>query len=385
MKLGRTKYIVNPNFSTSQLRPPNEVDQIDECKTLTPKHPMQIFVSEYLTSGLCDNEQLSATLLHEGTAMLQAVLEDVNRIPDCKTITTLDHRIANNLTIAGEYHLAHSPLQAETDFHKLVNQADAVFVIAPETNGILKQQKQIVDATKEKWLGCSTSAIELCADKLALANHLQTNNIPTIPTSSLNWETNDLTNEFPIVIKPRDGAGSENMFLIKNHSDWLHTKKLINHTNQATSFIWQPYIAGTVVSIAMLANESQLFPLALQQISDDGRFQYQGGVIPFLSAQSEAISSLVNNASATIEGLNGYVGFDIILPANKSDQPIIVEINPRLTTSYIGYQALTDENLMEHILFPERFSNQICWNKNRIHFDSNGNRQIERINHQVEL
>ena len=49
-------------------------------------------------------------------------------------------------------------------------------------------------------------------------------------------------------------------------------------------------------------------------------------------------------------------------------ESLLVEINPRLTTSYIGYRKLTNENLMEHILFPERFPKPILWKDQTVQF-----------------
>jgi hypothetical protein len=45
--------------------------------------------------------------------------------------------------------------------------------------------------------------------------------------------------------------------------------------------------------------------------------------------------------------LTGYVGVDVILGV-ESDQ--VIEINPRLTTSYVGLRALAADNLMDLLL-----------------------------------
>ena len=51
---------------------------------------------------------------------------------------------------------------------------------------------------------------------------------------------------------------------------------------------------------------------------------------------------------------------------------MIVEFNPRLTTSYVGYREIIDQNLAERILFPERFDTAIETNGRRIEFDTSG-------------
>ena len=47
-------------------------------------------------------------------------------------------------------------------------------------------------------------------------------------------------------------------------------------------------------------------------------------------------------------GLSGYVGVDVVLGNDGRDWAI--EINPRLTTSYVGLRALAGFNLAEAML-----------------------------------
>jgi predicted ATP-grasp superfamily ATP-dependent carboligase len=47
-------------------------------------------------------------------------------------------------------------------------------------------------------------------------------------------------------------------------------------------------------------------------------------------------------ACRAIPGLAGYVGVDLILTPGG---PLVVELNPRLTTSYLGLRAATRRNL----------------------------------------
>lgn len=342
---------------------------------------MQIFVSEYFTSGACCNNEFSSSLFREGTAMLQAVLEDCARLPNVEIVTTLDHRVASQfdfsrISASVKYHLVQTSFEEKELFQKLAHTADALFVIAPETGNTLADRKEIANTFDAKWIGCSTDAIQLCADKLALATYFEKQDIPTIPTFFLNWE-DDLQHSFPIVIKPRDGAGSQMMFLVQNSSNWIAAKKTYANSKENIKAIWQPYIAGTSVSIAILPEEQHVLPVTLQRFSKEIQFQYEGGTTPFFVDYHETLINLVQKATATISGLSGYVGFDLILPENEPHKPLIVEINPRLTTSYVGYRALTDDNLMKHILFPkpiipEQQPIPIRWKGQSVQFDSDG-------------
>ncbi|MCA9021743.1 MAG: ATP-grasp domain-containing protein, partial [Planctomycetaceae bacterium] len=62
-----------------------------------------------------------------------------------------------------------------------------------------------------------------------------------------------------------------------------------------------------------------------------------------------------------LPGLAGYVGFDILLPDDTPNEPVLVEINPRLTTSYTGYRRLTQDNLAARIIDVQTAFPRIQW------------------------
>ena len=67
-----------------------------------------------------------------------------------------------------------------------------------------------------------------------------------------------------------------------------------------------------------------------------------------------------------------YVGVDLIVPADEHAPPIVVEINPRLTTSYLGYRALAMDNLAERMLLGLS-QRPIEWRSGEVEFDAAGN------------
>jgi len=54
--------------------------------------------------------------------------------------------------------------------------------------------------------------------------------------------------------------------------------------------------------------------------------------------------------AAICTDLNGYVGIDVIVDTQNDNQITVVEINPRLTTSYAGLAEATGENPAELIM-----------------------------------
>ena len=104
---------------------------------------------------------------------------------------------------------------------------------------------------------------------------------------------------------------------------------------------------GTAASVAFLVGPGQCVPLmpAMQNLSEEGRFHYLGGQTLPVPLHDRAVR-LARSAIAGVRGLQGYVGVDLVLgTANDGSEDYAIEINPRLTTSYIGSRELCRDNL----------------------------------------
>jgi hypothetical protein len=304
--------------------------------------------------------------------MLQAILVDLRRIPDCDVVTTWDRRLGEFLLGQIESVVVDSLKDEADQFRRLASEADFSLVIAPEFDSILADRRRLIDETAGHWPGCTVEAIELCSDKWALFEHLNRHQIPTVPTSL--WDPSVLPSlsESPCVIKPRDGAGSSGIRVIEHPAD-IPTAIVSRKSDQ---HVIQPCIAGRAISVAVLCASHganvEIFPTAEQHLSHDGQFRYLGGRLPITTSADHEIEELVRQACHSLPGLNGYVGFDLILPDNAPQQPLIVEINPRLTTSYSGYRQLTDENLAVRMLHPDATRGPISWKSTSVEWMSAG-------------
>ncbi len=190
------------------------------------------------------------------------------------------------------------------------------------------------------------------------------------------------------VIKPRDGAGSWLTFRVRTDSpdEWQRAATAYAAAGVAHKALIQPFVAGRPLSVGCHCptnGEVEIFPIGQQRLSRD--FQYMGGSIPAsLPTRTEvAVHDLVRRACATIPGLCGHIGFDLLLPDADPTRPLIVEINPRLTTSYVGYRRLSASNLAArwiHNANPLNDANisprsltPLEWSPRRIEFDASGN------------
>ena len=85
-----------------------------------------------------------------------------------------------------------------------------------------------------------------------------------------------------------------------------------------------------------------------QRISDDGRLRYLGGELPLAAGLAERAKSLAERAlaalpaSSRLRGCRSGAG-----PRAGRQRGCVIEVNPRLTTSYVGLRAAARTNLAE--------------------------------------
>ena len=314
--------------------------------------------------------------------MLAAVTTDLAAVPGCRVVTTLDQRLKNSILGAPSGLIeidSISTADAErVAFERWVKQADATLVIAPETDGILASRVQLVLDLGGMSLNCLPATIELCGDKLRLASHFASHGIRAVPTRPLSVEGRVMPFdvEQAHVIKPLDGAGSWLTFGIRrgDRQAWDAALAEFAGAEMTHRAIVQPWIEGESLSVGCLCEEGgriEVLPIARQNLSGD-RFQYQGGQIPadIPEATRAAIVELVQSACASVPGLRGYVGIDLIVTLADPQSPMIMEINPRLTTSYAGYRQLCLDNLAKCMLQGQPAP--LRWKSATVHFLSDG-------------
>lgn len=298
---------------------------------------MQIAVVEVVAAGMLGCEP-PTSLLREGLAMWRGLVTDLCAVPGISVDTVLVRRWQEHRPDADALHawLIDDVAEAALCIDSAIAESDAAILIAPETDGLLSQLVSRLSVSQRRFLS-SPAAIDLCGDKYRLAIHLSQHDIATIPTQLA--DADEPPCQFPCVVKLRDGAGSQAMQRLDTPRDWQRWRR---HQTHGTH-ICQPYIAGRSFSIAgwiASAGEIDWLPVAEQWLSDDGRFEYRGGRLPAeLNADQEtAMRTLATRAVQSVPGLRGYIGCDLLWPTEAS-QPLLVEINPRFTTSYVGYRA----------------------------------------------
>jgi predicted ATP-grasp superfamily ATP-dependent carboligase len=78
---------------------------------------------------------------------------------------------------------------------------------------------------------------------------------------------------------------------------------------------------------------------------------YRGGRLPLNPELHAAAADLAGRAVEAVPGLRGYVGVDLLLLNHPPGRiGLVIEINPRLTTSYVGLRRLARFNVMRAML-----------------------------------
>jgi predicted ATP-grasp superfamily ATP-dependent carboligase len=307
---------------------------------------------EYLTGGgswlAAGGAPASSALLVEGRAMIRAVAADFAALPDVEVWTSRDARIdaqhPSECTVA--------TIDSEASLRQWLGQASAeadwTLLIAPESGGALAGLCRLVEAAGGKLLSPSSAVVEIAADKQATAELLASRGV-SVPRGVIVSSPAELAAQsrlLPAVIKPRDGCGSQGVKVLHRAADliaWQFDRPLR----------LEEYVFGLAASVAVLAGPQGLYslPPCGQRLSQNGNFTYLGGRLPLSAGLATRARRLAEAAIAALPAPSGYLGVDLVLGAaadGSGDR--VIEINPRLTTSYIGLRALAQSNLAAAML-----------------------------------
>src|SRR5690606_23926266 len=79
-------------------------------------------------------------------------------------------------------------------------------------------------------------------------------------------------------------------------------------------------------------------------VLENGRFAYRGGVVNGLHEHWKSFDMLAGQIAQALPDLAGYIGVDVIFDVDNPQQFEVLEINPRLTTSYTGLKKAIGVN-----------------------------------------
>jgi predicted ATP-grasp superfamily ATP-dependent carboligase len=309
---------------------------------------MKIFVFEFISGGGMNDQTLPESLVREGELMLQALTKDLSPLHGIELYITRDFRLPENFFCQfNNIHLIQVAKDSDIKniFTDLCHQCDAVWPIAPESDGILAEFCEIVAASNTRLLNTAAEAVEITGNKLTTFRYLSKKKIPVILTNTLSgyqWQPTQTC-----IIKPIDGVGCENCVLISNKAEFEQVTANITNPDD---YIVQPYTKGRAISLSCLFKNRRAWLICCnkQQVNvKNQRILLTACVVNITTEQRQAFTDIICAVADLIPNLWGYVGIDLI---ETSVGPKVLEINPRLTTSYAGIKTALGVNIAENVL-----------------------------------
>jgi tyramine---L-glutamate ligase len=302
----------------------------------------KIFVCEFITGGGLNHSELTPDLAEQGQLMRDALLKDFLRLP-YQILTTVDSRLIRPVH-CDDVLVISSANNVWDVWSDVIRTADAVWFIAPETDGCLAKMTALALKYNKVVIGCGLNAIQVFSSKLATYQHLKLAKVATIETYLYqNWNK---AVGLSWLAKPDDGAGCEETVCFETAEEL--ERWLLNHDKQ-DSHVIQPYIPGDAASISCVMHKGRAHLLSCNQqliTMENNTFGYKGCVVNGMCNYWEAFDVLANKIAQSKPDLAGYVGIDVIVnhQGNAECNMIVVEINPRLTTSYVALSEAIGHN-----------------------------------------
>lgn len=319
---------------------------------------------EFFSGGGLAGRDVPGSLAREGSAMLLALIADLAAIDGHQILTTMDPRFPLSAPACVDVVTMSSARGTLLD--ALISSVDAVWLVAPETERCLERLTARAERKGIALLGSGSAAIRRASDKAALPRLLSRHGVPhpntrVLDPSRAGWTAGlkiaarELG--YPLVIKPARGAGCEGVSLARDARELRHAIAIARQTGGRGRLVLQRYVRGVAASVALLADGRRAVALATNaQWIQRGRgpqragragvlsrpFSYRGGTTPLDHPLAGRAGEEAVRACEAIPGLRGYVGVDLVLTKSEA---VVIEVNPRLTTGYLGVRSAIEGNV----------------------------------------
>ena len=350
---------------------------------------MKVAVLEYLSGGGLIDNAISPSLHQEGMAMLSALSNDLilsgHQVQTCLDRASLTQRNSLHRDVQ-----VHELGPASVDWLKawdaIARNCDRTVVIAPELDNQLEQIVERLRETGTNVVASTQVFLRATSDKLITAQLLLKASVAHPSTCTLSQfveESTNTTRPMPMTVKRRDGAGCADM---KNFSNASVLKKWFAKQDiTGDEWIVQPWLAGRPASMAIIADDHWHVLGAVEQIlelapswfdSEISNVSYRGGAGPLVGVTLDQLELLAKKVRHSLpSGAQGWIGIDFLVPTDPlgSKEFVVIEVNPRLTTSYLGYRQWYGHQLA-HALVDTAGTSSLTAQK------SSNSQMVERIN-----
>jgi predicted ATP-grasp superfamily ATP-dependent carboligase len=322
---------------------------------------LRLLIYEHVSGGGFADEPIPVSVLSEGFGMLRTLISDFKAAGHYVT-TTVDSRLARlNPPLDADCIVpVFSSREVQAAIRKVSASADAAYVIAPETEGVLQSLVESVEQTGVASLNCPASTIGKVVDKTVLQASLKKLRVPAPET--LTFSVADGVEEikraihgrlsFPLIFKPSNDVGCCGLSVVKNARQVAGAVGKIKRESASKRFLAQELIKGAAASVSLISTGSEALSISLNRQdvtigAPDKISSYNGGLVPFDHPLRRRAFAVAEKIVKSFRNLRGYVGVDLVL---TEEEAVAIEVNPRLTTSYIGLRRVVNFNPAEAIV-----------------------------------
>lgn len=242
-------------------------------------------------------------------------------------------------------HAVNLACDIRSQWRSVYRQCDATLIVAPESDGLLNELEQWGQSSAIRTCGCDASFIAHASDKWKVARRWQARGVPH-PHTQLIGDWYSATGTW--VIKSRDGCGCEGMHI----ATASELRSMQTDGRDGDSWIVQPWVTGQAFSRSVIIDKLGQYhwlPVVSQTLSIDNAVTYQGGRVLPEEALSPTQAEHLELAIRSLDGQPcGWVGVDFLI--DQQGQLVVIEVNPRLTTSFVGLSKACEVSLAECIL-----------------------------------
>ncbi len=269
--------------------------------------------------------------------MLRAIVSDLSEF--AQTVVPLEPRLGVSVD-ATETAAMNPKLSLWSQWIAAARDCDAALIIAPESDGVLAKAAAMLRAGGIDVIASSGDFLRVASDKLLTAKTLWAAGVahPLYMALSDQRFEQQLTDCKKFVVKPRDGCGTQEIQTFHSFDDAREQLR--------DDLLLQAWMPGRPVSVALVASSTQqtILPAVRQELCET-TCEYIGGSGPLDADSQRRVTALASRAIAAMPPTaRGFVGLDLLLGKRPSND-CVIEINPRLTTSYVGLRKMINGNL----------------------------------------